>query len=364
LSTVFIDTPTPLAEHLERWQRAPFLALDTEFIREQTYYPQLCLIQIGDGERSACVDPLAGLELGPLLDLLEAPQSTCVFHAAGQDLEIFVRLRGRAPTPLFDTQIAASLLGYGEQLGYAGLMEKLVGVKLDKSLSRTNWARRPLNAAEIAYAADDVRYLAEVYPRLERELVERGRLQWLLEDCAAMADPARYRPSPETEWTRLKGLARLDRVAQHVAAALAAWREGIAEQRDRPRRWILAEEAVYALAERRPQSMEQLANLNVLPPKSLDRHGEALIALIADAAKIDAPPLVVDTRADDTEKQRIKRLLDRARAIAAELGIPASLLAPRADIEALATAREHADVALLRGWRREVAGAELLALAG
>jgi ribonuclease D len=357
--TQLVDTQDALAEFLQRWKTAPFLALDTEFIREQTYYPQLCLVQVGDGRDAACLDPIAGLDLQPLLDRLADPGTTYVFHAAGQDLEIFVRLAGRCPVPLFDTQIAAALLGYGEQLGYAGLIEKLIGVRLDKSLSRTNWARRPLSAAELAYAGDDVRHLADVYPRLLNELESRGRLGWLREDCDAMTDPARYRPSPETEWKRLKGLVRMDAPAQHVAARLAAWRETIAEQRDRPRRWILPDEAIYLLAERRPQTLRQLGDLQALPPKSLDRHGETLLALIRQGAATDAPPLAVDTRADDAEKQRLKRLLERARAIATDLGIPSSLLAPRADIEALAALGDAAQIPLLRGWRREVAGAEL-----
>lgn len=362
MPTQLVDTQIALAEFLQRWDGVPFLALDTEFIREQTYYPQLCLVQVGDAHDAACLDPLAGVDLQPLLERLARPDTTYVFHAAGQDLEIFVRLAGRCPAPLFDTQVAGALLGYGEQLGYAGLIEKLIGVRLDKSLSRTNWARRPLSAAELAYAGDDVRHLADVYPRLLGELTDRGRLAWLREDCDAMADPARYRPAPENEWKRLKGLARLNAPAQHVAASLAAWRETIAEQRDRPRRWILPDEAIYLLAERRPQTMRQLGDLQALPPKSLDRHGEALVGLIAQAAATGAPPLMVDARADDAEKQRLKRLLDRARAIATELGIPASLLAPRADIEALAAQGEKAPVALLRGWRREVAGQELLGL--
>lgn len=364
MPTVVIDTPELLDRALHRWRDAAALALDTEFIREQTYYPQLCLVQVGDGGEPACIDPLAGLELAPLFALLEQAATPKLFHAASQDLEIFVRLRGRCPEPLFDTQVAAALLGYGEQLGYAGLIEKLTGIRLDKSLSRTNWARRPLSSAEIAYAADDVRHLAAVQPRLEHELRERGRLDWLREDCAALADPARYRPSPQTEWKRLKGLARLAPVAQNVAARLAAWREVLAEQRDRPRRWILADEAIYALAERRPQTRQQLADLQVLPPKSLERHGDALLALIAEAVHADEPPLALDTRADDKEKARLKRMLERARAIATELGIPSSLLASRSDIEALAEAREAAPIALLRGWRREVAGLELLTLAG
>ena len=363
MSTQLVDTQAALAEFLQRWNGVPFLALDTEFIREQTYYPQLCLVQVGDGRDAACLDPLAGIDLQPLLERLADPATTYVFHAAGQDLEIFVRLTGRCPAPLFDTQVAGAMLGYGEQLGYAGLIEKLIGVRLDKSLSRTNWARRPLTAAELAYAGDDVRHLADVYPRLLGELESRGRLSWLREDCAAMADPARYRCSPETEWKRLKGLVRMDARAQHVAARLAAWREVIAEQRDRPRRWILPDEAIYLLAERRPQSLRQLGDLQALQPKSLERHGEALLELIAQGAATDAPPLAIEARADDAEKQKLKRLLERARAIATELGIPSSLLAPRADIEALAMLGDQAPVALLRGWRREVAGTELLGLA-
>lgn len=360
--TQLVDTQAALAGFLQRWHGAPFLALDTEFIREQTYYPQLCLVQVGDGPDVACLDPLAGVDLRPMLDRLADPATTYVFHAAAQDLEIFVRLAGRCPAPLFDTQIAAALLGYGEQLGYAGLIEKLIGVHVDKTLSRTNWARRPLTAAELAYAGDDVRHLAEVYPRLRGELETRGRLDWLREDCEAMIDPARYRPSPETEWKRLKGLARMDAPAQHVAARLAAWREVIAEQRDRPRRWILPDEAIYLIAERRPQTLRQLGDLQALPPKSLERHGQTLLDLVAQGAASDAPPLVTDARADESEKKRLKRLLERARTIANDLGIPASLLAPRADIEALAMLGDKAPVALLRGWRREAAGKELLEL--
>lgn len=361
MTPIFVATAAALSEWIERWRSAPFLALDTEFVREQTYYAQLCLIQVGDGRSNVCVDPLAGLDLVPLMDLLLAPGVTRVFHAAGQDLEILVQRWGRCPQQMFDTQIAAALLGHGEQLGYAGLVEKLVGVKLDKSLSRTNWAKRPLQANEIAYAAADVRHLADIYPRLRDELAARARLSWAEEDCAAMADPARYRISPETEWKRLKGLARLEPRAQHVAARLAAWREVIAEERDRPRRWILSDEALYALAERRPSTLSQLDDLAVLPPKSVERHGEALLALVDEASRTEAP-LVTDTRPTEAEKQKLKRLLERARAIANELGIPASLLAPRADIDALAAEGDKAEIALLRGWRREVAGQELLGL--
>lgn len=357
---LLIDSDAALAPWLERWGRTPWLALDTEFIREETYYPKLCLLQVGDGVDSVCVDTLAKVDLAPLLAIVARSSIVKVFHAAGQDLEIFVHRTGNCPAPLFDTQVAAALLGYGDQLGYSGLVEKLGGGKVDKSLSRTNWARRPLTGPELAYAADDVRWLAAFYPRIEADLQARGRLDWLKEDCERMTDPARYRPSPATEWERLKGLARLAPAAQHVAAALAAWRERIAEQRDRPRKWILADDALYRIAERRPQSRSQLEDLQVLPPKTLERHAEALLRIVAEHGATNEPPLAVDERPDEKSKARSKRLSDRLRAIATELGVPPSLIATRSDLDRLAAEQEKADINLLRGWRRGVAGEQLL----
>lgn len=360
--TLLIDTPDALAAALERWCAAPFLAVDTEFVREETYYARLCLIQIGDGRESVCVDVLSGIDLPALLQRLMTPDTLKLFHAPGQDLEIFFQLAGRCPAPLFDSQIAAAMLGHGDQMGYAALVEKLAGIKVDKTLSRTNWARRPLGHAELAYAADDVRHLAALYPQLERELEQRGRLAWLREDCVRMADPARYLSDPENEWQRLKSLARLERSAQHVAARLAAWRERVAEDRNRPRKWILADDALYRLAERRPQTRAQLEELGVLPPKTLERHADALLEQIAAGVANPAPALAGDRKLSDADKARGKRLADRARAIAAQLDIPASLLAPRADLECLAEHSAGADIPLLRGWRLEVAGSELLQL--
>lgn len=360
MTPIFIDTAEKLDQHIQGWRTAEFLAIDTEFVREQTYYPKLCLIQISAGDLNACIDPLAIKDLKPLLDLLLQPSSVSVFHAASQDLEIFVRLCGQSPQPLFDTQIAAALLGYGDQLGYAGLVKKTMGIELDKSLSRTNWARRPLNDKELAYAADDVRYLAELYPRLKEELKQRGRLEWMQQDCEALAQADRYLVHPEREWKRLKGLARLDANAQNIAANLAQWRETVAEKRDRPRRWILADDALYTLAQRQPRSLDQLADLQALPAKTLDTHGAVLIGLIEQTLEENAPARVVEKIQDDEDKKRLKRMLERARGIAQELEIPSSMLATRADIEALVEHADKADIALLRGWRREVAGEQLL----
>jgi ribonuclease D len=351
-----------LAGACGNWRKAPWLALDTEFLREDTYYPKLCLIQIGDGIDNICVDAVAlpGEALRPLLDMLHQSDATKVFHAASQDLEIFAQLEGRTPQPLFDTQIAAALLGYGDQLGYAALVEKLLGVKLDKSLTRTDWSRRPLNAAELAYAADDVRYLGEIYPRLRQELESRGRLPWLEEDCLRLGDPARYRNPPEQAWRRLKGLARLPAPAQRVAAALAAWRERVAQERNRPRKWILEDDAVYRLAERRPGDRAQLEELRLLPPKTLDRHAEALLQVIAGADGETGPLTQEEALLDDAQKGKLKQLLERLRGLGEALAVPSSMLAPRSDVEAILRRGIDAEVPLLRGWRRSAAGEELL----
>lgn len=363
-SYTLIDSAGALNTAAAAWCRHAWLAVDTEFVRDDSYYPKPCLIQIGDGREDACIDAIAldAQALHPLFATLSSTSVTKVLHAASQDLEIFVQLTGDCPRPLFDTQLAASLLGEGDQLGYAGLVERRLGVKLDKSLTRTDWSRRPLTAAELAYAAADVRHLAEIYPQLRDELVTCGRLAWLEEDCARLTDPQRYRNPPEEAWRRLKGIARLEANAQRVAAELAGWRETVAQERNRPRKWILEDEPLYRLAERRPSSEEQLADLKVLSPKTLARHGSALIGIIArarhDAHPIAAeePPLI------DVQKAKLQKLQEWLRQRATQLNIPPSLLAPRADVEAIVRRGDEAGVPVLEGWRRDVAGQELLKL--
>ncbi len=361
-TTPLLATAEQLALACDQWRQAPWLALDTEFLREDTYFPKLCLIQVGDGTANLCIDTLAlaGPGLRPLLDLLFQPGAPKVFHAASQDLEIFAQLEGRTPQPLFDTQIAAALLGYGDQLGYAALVDKLLGVKVDKSLTRADWSRRPLGAAELAYAADDVRYLGEIYPRLREDLAARGRLPWLEEDCLRLGDPARYRNPPEQAWRRLKGLARLPPAAQRAAAALAGWRERVAQERNRPRKWILEDDALYRMAERRPADRTQLEQLRLLPPKTLERHAGALLEVIAGAAEDTTPLAVEEASLDDAQKARLKQLLERLRSLGEALAVPPSMLAPRGDVETLLRRGTDADVPLLRGWRWGVAGEELL----
>lgn len=357
-----IQEPDRLLRAVERWSSSPFLALDTEFIRVDTYYPKLCLVQVRDQQTTSLIDALALDTLDPLWDAVYAPAGVKLFHAAGQDLEILVRLRGTVPLPLFDTQIAATLLGYGDQIGYAGLIEKRLGIILDKSLSRTDWARRPLRPAELAYAAADVEHLATIYPALQAELQAQGRIGWLAEDCVRLCDPVQYRTEPDDAWQRLRGLARMSPREQTVAAALACWREQQAQQRDRPRKWILDDDALCRLARRRPRTLAELASLAVLSSKALARHGAALLAVIDAASSTPERVYARDDEFDDAGKKLLKALQAAVAERAAALKLPAGYLAPRADLARLVRDGPGADVDVLRGWRRAVCGEALLEL--
>lgn len=348
-----IDDGEALAEYLSQVPTAPWAAVDTEFVRERTYFPLLCLVQVAIPGRVAVVDALA-VDVQPLWEALERLPADKVLHAAGQDLEIWVQQRGRVPHPLFDSQVAAALLGYGDQLAYAGLVEALLGIKLDKSLTRTDWSVRPLSAAALAYAAADVFHLGQMYPQLVEALQQRQRLGWLREECARISDPALYRTQPAEAWRRLRGLSRLAPTEQPLAMALAAWRERQAIASNRPRRWILDDEAVLTLAQRRPQTRNQLAELEVVPPKTLQRHGDALLAAMTEAEAY-APPTPPPAPLDATQKARFERLRHEVADLATRLEIPAALLTTRSELEALAR-DAAARVRIREGWRAQFAG--------
>lgn len=354
-----IQTPAALDEQIARWREAPWLAVDTEFVREDTYYAQLCLVQISDGGMPALVDTLA-LDPAPLFAFLFEPRCVKVLHSAGQDLELFVQRGGDCPRPLFDTQVAAALLGHGEQLGYAALVERRLGVAVDKSLSRTDWSKRPLSDAALAYAADDVRHLAVIYPPLREELVGRGRLAWLEAECARLADPRRYLADPAGAWRGVKGIGRLPPPAQHVAARLATWREDEAISRNRPRRWILDDTTVCQMALRRPDTLAALAQIEGISTRRIERSGEALLALIAEPVA-EAPALITEARESPAQKQKTQLLLDALRSRALQEQVAPTLVATRSDIERLVREGAAAEIPLLNGWRRELLGEELLA---
>jgi ribonuclease D len=358
-----IQDPGEFETAVFRLRGAERLALDTEFMRERTYHPQLCLVQIGTESDCYLFDPLVGLDLAPLHDLLADRSKLKILHAARQDLEVMLLSGGTVPGPLFDTQVAAAFLGFPPQVGYAELVARQLGASIDKGQTRTDWSRRPLTPAQVAYAADDVKHLLTLHTDLQAALVARGREGWVADEIAACENPALYRTDPAQAWRRLKGLNRLRPAEQCAARALAEWRERRAIESDKPRGWILADEALYAMAAREPVSVDALESVPALPPGVLRKRGNELLELLR-AARADESgvPLTAPKRPEPEQMALATRLLQVVRDVATELEVGAEVLATRKDVEAIAFGSvEPADSPLLRGWRKEVVGERLLA---
>ena len=240
---LYIDTADALDSFCGMLRAADWIVLDTEFLREKTYYPKLCLLQVATPDSVACIDPLALDELTPLLEILFDEGITKVMHSGRQDMEIFYHLAGKLPSPVFDTQIAALMLGYPEQVGYASLVKGELGIELDKLHTRADWTQRPLSDDQIQYAADDVIYLVEIYQRLSEKLATLGRRDWLLEDFQRLTDADLYDNPPADAWQKVKGGNRLRGDSLSIMQALAGWREQVAQQKNRPKGWILRDDA-------------------------------------------------------------------------------------------------------------------------
>lgn len=356
-----IETDDRLHGFLGALAGSPWIAVDTEFMREKTYFPQLCLIQIATPDHVACVDPLALGDLGPLTAFLHDPAILKVFHAATQDLEVLYQVTGMVPAPVFDTQVAASLLGYGEQVGYGNLVQVVLGHELDKTQSRTDWARRPLRAEQLDYARDDVRHLVALFLRLHAELEALGRLAWLQPEMEALTRPELYRPNPREMWRRIGGCKRLKPRELAVLRELAAWREDEAQRRDRPRRWILGDDLLLLIARARPANPEALHTLRGYP----SGFGQEQSRQVLDAVRrgVEAPretwPALSPRSAPLSDSEEV--VADIAMALLRELSrqqrISAEAVAGRRDVIALM--RGEPDAALARGWRRTVAGDEI-----
>jgi ribonuclease D len=353
--------PAALAARVSSWPAGATLALDTEFVRERTYYPKLCLIQAAVGDDIVLVDALAIPDGGALARELAAAGRPKLLHAARQDIEALLPLTGAPLSPVFDTQQAAALLGFAAQVGYAELVRQLLGVELEKGHARTDWARRPLSPEQLAYAADDVRYLPPLAAELESRLAAAGRRAWLDEESSALRDISLYRVEPEDAWRRLKGLDRLDAAASGAARALAAWRERRAMARDLPRGWVLPDEAIYELAAARPRTREALARIASVPAGTASRAGDQLLAAIAAAAGPAQPREAEDAGRPGPEQLRLQKALQKElTTIAVELGIQPEILATRRELSAIA--RGARDVPALSGWRKGVVGEKLLAV--
>ncbi|WJW75411.1 ribonuclease D [Thiohalobacter sp. IOR34] len=359
----FIDSHAALADFCRQLAGAEWIALDTEFLRERTFYPQLCLLQVATPGAIACIDPLAIDDLEPLHALLYDPAITKVLHAARQDMEIFYHLRGAVPAPLFDTQIAAPLLGHADQIGYGNLVRERLGVSLGKAHTRTDWSRRPLSHDQLQYAADDVRYLAELYPAMRDELASRGRLEWLAADFAALAAPETYRMEPTEAWRRNKGAGKLKGAALSVFQSLCAWREAEAQRRDRPRKWLLPDDVMLSLARLKVQSVADLGRVRGLPKGIIERDGEALLALIETARTRRPEPLPAGERPPPLsagQEAAADLLMGVLRLIAAGNQLNPGVIAGRKAVEQLV--RGERELPLLQGWRRAMAGDILLAV--
>jgi ribonuclease D len=362
MQDLYIDSNAGLQELCAILKDHPWLTLDTEFIREKTYRPRLCLIQVANPDVVACIDPLAITDLTPLLEVLYTPHITKVLHAARQDLEIFFEMRGTLPQSLFDTQIAATLLGQGDQVGYAALVQDELGITLDKGHARTDWCQRPLSAEQLDYAADDVRHLRSLYLKQLSRLEALGRLAWLEEDFNALADPALYSNPPQLAWQRIKGANRLKGVQVAVLQQLAAWREERAQQLDKPRRWIVGDDQLLDLARLMPVDRGQLDRLRGIEEGTKRRYAEEWFALIGSAKQLPReqwPVLKEGNRLPQEQEPLIDALMAVLRARCESAQITPSAVASRRDLERLVMG--DSEVALLHGWRAAIAGEQLAA---
>ena len=360
-----ITTSDELAALVERLAKHPFIAVDTEFMRENTYWPILCLIQVASPEEAAAIDPLADLDLKPLLDLMVANEDVLkVFHAGGQDLEIIHNLTGKVPHPLFDTQIAAMALGHGEQIGYSNLIESLLGHSLDKGARFTDWSRRPLDKRQIDYAIADVTHLATVFPKMVEKLRRNGRGAWLDEEMERLADPWSFAFEPSEAWKRLKMPSRNPAVLGRLKA-VAAWRETEARSKDLPRGRIVKDDTLGEIVLHPPKSQEDLGRIRGLSSGWRNNDiGARLMAALENAKPLEADEL------PDREPRRpgltkdgalvsdLLKLLLKIRA--KESGVAAKLIARADELEALAAGAR--DLNVLKGWRFEEFGRDALNL--
>lgn len=362
---LFITDEAELRSFVARAREAEAVGIDTEFIREKTYYARLCLIQIATEQVQAIVDPLVLSDLAPLCDLLHDPAVTKVFHAAEQDLEILYRRTcPERVWPLFDTQVAATVSGFPHQVGYAVLVRELLGIVLDKGDAFTDWCRRPLSATQISYAQNDVRYLPLLYRALRDEMERTGRLEWLSADMERVADPARYRVVPEEQWRRLKRISSLNRRQLAIAREVAAWREREAMRRDVPRRWVLSDESVVEIARRAPGTVEELMAVRGVADKVGRSAAHRILEAIqrgAEAPEEELPSLARRRRPAADLDAAVDLMAALVRARAKEHGVAVAQLASREELERLA-AGEREDHPLLAGWRAAIVGRELVDL--
>jgi len=354
-----------LAAACAKLATAPFIAVDTEFMREQTFWPRLCLVQIAGGETEVLIDSMApDIDLKPLFDLMVDETVLKVFHSARQDVEIVHHLAGVIPHPIFDTQVAAMVCGFGEAVSYSMLVKRLLGRNLDKSSRFTDWSRRPLSERQLTYALGDVTYLRDLYPKLRAQLDQSERASWLNEEMAVLTDPATYELHPEHAWRRLKMRIKTPK-ALAILMELAAWREREAQTQDIPRSRVLKDEALYDIAGQAPRSVEDLGSLRSLHNGfARSQRGRAVLEAVQRGRERDpatVPPLQRGEPMPPEAQAVVDLLRVLLKATAGRHGVAPKLIATSEDLEQIARS-DDADAAALRGWRRKLFGEDALAL--
>ena len=361
---MYIAKPDELAQWCEQAHTSKILAVDTEFLRERTFYPKLCLVQLATADATALVDPLAlsREEMAPLAELLVSDSITKVFHSCGQDLEVLDHALGVIPTPVFDTQVASEFLGFRMQVGYGALVEAYTDVHLRKAESLSDWSRRPLTSEQLSYAEEDVLYLPGIYDTMVTQLIEKDRLGWLAPEMEALTDPARLHRDPKDAYRHLKRSSNLTRHQLAVAREVAAWREEAAAKRDIPRKWCISDETVSEISRRSPKTIDQLRRIRGTEQIS-DRDCRAILAAVARGLECPTENLPETKRharpSADTESV-VDLMYAMLRVISERTGLATQLIATRDDLTALAQGKMSTP--LLADWRYEVAGRELEAL--
>ncbi|MGB5716204.1 MAG: ribonuclease D [Gammaproteobacteria bacterium] len=359
---LYIDTADELDRFCDTLRAADWIALDTEFLREKTYYPKLCLLQLATAESVACIDPLALDDLAPLLDILFDEGITKVMHSGRQDMEIFYHLAGKLPSPVFDTQIAALMLGYPEQVGYASLVKEELGIELDKLHTRADWTVRPLTDDQIQYAADDVIYLVEIYQRLCEKLAALGRRDWLLEDFKRLTNADLYNNPPGDAWQKVKGGNRLRGDSLSVMQALAGWREQLAQQKNRPKGWIVRDDALIDISRHRPASLDALGKIRGLSEGLVRNSGNKIVELVREATgttPVPFPDKGKHSKLSPDQNALVDIMMALVRLSGEQNNLNPAVLATRKQLEKLVLGEQ--DTAVVQGWRRKFVGEQLLA---
>jgi ribonuclease D len=357
---IWIDRSEELESLARTLESQPEIGLDTEFLRERTFFPKLCLLQLRAAGQIWCVDTLKVGSLDALLPVLTAPTVSKLIHAARQDLEALYLTTKQVVSPVFDTQIAAACIGMKPQVGYAELVKTLLDVTIPKGQTRTDWSKRPLTPAQLEYAADDVLYLDAIAQELARRLRKLKREHWVREDCLELEERRLYEPDPTQAWERLRGIGQLPPEPRARAKAIAVWREKLARDRDLPRAWILSDAALFSIAQANPATASAL---EAVEPMN-ERFAATLLEALAISSAGDLTDLepVQDSRPTPEQKALLDRLSKIVDARAAQLEVSAEVLAPRGELKALAMGRRGTHA--LRGWRLQEIGVQLLATIG